>query len=129
MAQHDLLRELVVEVCLAAVAREVWGQHVQRRHLGARAPREDRGQPEVVHVLVADDQELEVLDRVAQRSERLLEFVERLGGVGPGVHERQRIVLDQVGVDATHLKRGRDREPVDPGIGGCVHEPVMSGSG
>ena len=58
MAQHDLLRELVVEVRVAAVAREVRGERVQRRHLGARAAGEDAREAEVVHVLVADDDEL-----------------------------------------------------------------------
>ncbi len=47
------------------------------------APREDRGEAEVVDVLVSDDQQVDVLDRVPARGERLFELVERLGGVGP----------------------------------------------
>ena len=64
VAQHDPLGEGVVEVGLVAVGGQVAGQRLDRRHLGAGAPGEDRGQPEVVHVLVADDEQLDVLDRV-----------------------------------------------------------------
>ena len=53
-------------------------------------------QPEVVDVLVGDDDQLEVLDRVAALGELALELVQRLARVGPGVDQRQRVVLDQV---------------------------------
>ena len=37
---------------------------------------------------------------------------------GPGVDQRQRVVLDQVGVDAPDGERGRDPQAVDPLLGG-----------
>ena len=46
------------------------------------------------------------------RSARL-ELVERLAGVRPGVDQRQRVVLDQVAVDAPDGERRRDRQAVD----------------
>ena len=95
----DPLGEGVVEVGLPPVGREVAGEGLERGHLGSRAPGQDRGQPEVVHVLVADDQQLDVLDRVAAGVELLLELVQGLGRVRPGVDQGQRRVLDQVGVD------------------------------
>ena len=62
---------------------QIGGQQVERRDLGAGAAGEDLEQPQVVHVLVGDDDQLEVLDRVAERRKCLLELVERLAGVGP----------------------------------------------
>ena len=67
----------------------------------------------MVHVLVGDDEQLDVLDRVPARGERLLELVQRLGRVGTRVDQRQRRVLDQVGVDPPDHERRRDREAVD----------------
>ena len=67
----------------------------------------------MVDVLVGEHQQLQVLDRVPARGERLFELVERLGGVGPGVDQRERVVLDQVGVDAADRKGSGDRETVD----------------
>ena len=37
---------------------------------------------------------------------------------GPGVHQRQRLVLDQVDVHPADGERGGNREPVDAGGGG-----------
>ena len=91
---------------------------VERRDLRARAAGEDRHEPEVVHVLVGDDDELEVLDAVAVRGERALERVERRAGVRPAVEQRQRVVLDEVRVDEPDLKRRRDLQPVDARVGG-----------
>jgi len=105
VAEHQLLGEAVFEVRLLAVAREERGERRQRRDLRAGAAREDRGEPEMVHVLVADHQQLDVLDRVAARGERLLELVERLRGVGTRVDQRQGRVLDQIGVDASQSER------------------------
>ncbi len=68
-------------VSLRRKSRSYGASAVERRHLGARAPGEDRGQAEVVHVLVGDDQQLDVLDRVPVGGERLLELVQRLGRV------------------------------------------------
>ena len=69
-------------------------------------------------MLVGDDDELEVLDAVPARGERELERVERRARVRPGVEQRQRVVLDEVRVDLADLKRRRDRQAVDAGVGG-----------
>ena len=71
----------------------------------------------MVHVLVGDDQQLDVLDRVAARGERLLELVQRLGRVGAGVDSVSGRILDQVGVDAPDHERRGDRQAVDPRLG------------
>jgi hypothetical protein len=118
VAQHQLLGEAVFEVGLLAVAREERRERVERRDLRAGAAREDRGQAEVVHVLVGDHEQLDVLDRVPVRGQRLLELVQRLGRVRARVDERQRRVLDQVGVDAPDHERRGDRQAVDARVGG-----------
>ncbi len=100
---------------------------LQGRHLRAGAPREDRGEADVVDVLVGDHQQLQVLDRVPARGERLFELVERLGGVGPGVDQRERVVLDQVGVDAAHREGRGDREAVDALRRGALQRGCLIG--
>ena len=77
------LGEAVVELGRLAEARQVGRELIERRHLRARAPREDRREAEVVDVLVGDDQQLEVLDRVPARGKRLFELVQRLAELGP----------------------------------------------
>ncbi len=62
--------------------------------------------------------ELDVLERVAEAGDPALELVERGAGVGARVHERQRLVLDQVDVHAPDRERGRDGEAVDARLGG-----------
>ena len=47
-----------------------------------------------------------------------VQLVERGAGVGPGVHQRQRLVLDQVDVHPADGERGRDRESVHARLGG-----------
>ena len=113
-----MLGEQVVELGLLAEAGEKRREAVERDDLGARASRKDARQAEVVDVLMGDDQQLDVLDRVTAGGKRLLELVQRLGRVRSGVDERQRGVLDQVGVHAPDLKWRRDRQAMDPGRGG-----------
>src|SRR5829696_8696229 len=64
---------------------------------------------------MGDDDQLEVVDRVATLAEPALQLVERLAGVGPGVDQGQRLVLEQVAVDPADGKGRGDREAVDPG--------------
>ena len=116
VAAHQRVGELVVELGVVGVALDVGREHVEGGDLGAGAAREHVEQPEVVDVLVGDDEQLEVLDRVPARGERPLELVQRLGRVGARVDERQRVVLDQVRVDAADRERRRDGEAVDPGV-------------
>ncbi|HEV2785959.1 MAG TPA: hypothetical protein VGV67_06200 [Solirubrobacteraceae bacterium] len=73
----------------------------------------------MVDVLVGDDDQLEVLDAPAVRGERALERVECRTGVRAAVEKRQRVVLDEVRVDAADLERSRDRQAVDCGVGGA----------
>ena len=54
--------------------------------------------------------------------ERALELVERLAGVRARVDERQRVVLDQVAVDAPDRERRRDRDAVDR----AAHERISA---
>ena len=89
--------------------------NVERRDLGAGVLDDDLDQAEVVDVLVGDDHQLEVVDRVAALLELALQLVQRLARVGPGVDQGQRLVLDQVAVDPPDRERGRDAQAVDAG--------------
>ena len=117
--EHHPLGEAVVELGRLAVVAQVGSERRERRDLGAGAPREDRGQAEVVDVLVGDHQQLDVLDRVSARGERLFELVQRLARVRPRVDERERRVLDQVGVDAPDHERRGNRQAMDALLGGA----------
>ena len=68
------------------------------------------------------DQQLDVLDRVPARGERLFELVQRLAGVRARVDQRQRGVLDQVGVDAADHERRGYRQAVDALLGGLLEQ-------
>ena len=70
----------------------------------------------MIHVLVGENDQLEVLHPVPVRGERAFQLVERLARVGPGVDQRQRLVLDQVAVDPADKERRGDGEPADPGL-------------
>jgi hypothetical protein len=113
VAAHELLGEAVVGLHAPAVLGQPRRERVDGGHLGARAAREDLDEPDVVHVLVGQHDELEVLDAAAVRGQRPLELVERLAAVGPRVDQRQRVVLDEVDVDPSDRERGRDGKRVD----------------
>ncbi len=114
VAQHDAPGEAVVELGLRAEVAQPAIEALQGGHLCPRASREDRGEAEVVDVLMGDDQELEVLDRVPARGEGPFELVQRLRRVGPRVDQREGLVLDQVRVDAPHREGRGYRKAVDP---------------
>ena len=118
VAAHDRLRELVVRRGAGGEVLEVRPERAERRDLGAGAPGQDLEQADVIHVLVGEHDQLEVLDRMAVLGERALELVQRLSRVRAGVDQRQRPVLDQVAVDAPHQERGRHRQSVDAGACG-----------
>ena len=81
VAEHQPGRERVVALDVLAEVLDERDGDVDRRDLGARALGDDLDQAEVVDVLVGDDDELDVLDRVAEVGELALELVERLAGV------------------------------------------------
>ena len=58
-------RELVLELGVLVEGGEPLGGDADRRHLGAGVLDQDLDQAEVVDVLVGDDDQLEVVDRVA----------------------------------------------------------------
>ncbi len=120
VAQHQLDRELVLALGFLAEAGQPPGGEAERRHLGAGVLDDDLDQAEVVDVLVGDDDQLEVVDRVAAGAELALQLVERLAGVGPGVDQGQRLVLEQVAVDPPDREGGGDAEAVDPGQRGLL---------
>ncbi len=115
VAQHQLDREAVVGLGVLVEVGEPLGGGAERRHLGAGVLGDDLDQAEVVDVLVGDDDQLEVVDRVAARGQLGAELVQRLARVGAGVDQGQRLVLDQVAVDPPDRERGRDLQPVDAG--------------
>ena len=69
-------------------------------------------------MLVGDDDQLKVLDAPAVLRKPALQGVERGAHVRPAVEQRQRVVLDQVGVDGADLKRGGNGYAVDARFGG-----------
>ncbi len=111
---------------MSLIVPQVGREPVQRRDLGARAPREDRGQAEVVDVLVGDHQQLDVLDRMPPCGQGLFELVQRLARVGPRVDQRQRVILDQIRVDAPDLKRRRYRQAMDARLGGPREQLLLA---
>jgi hypothetical protein len=86
---------------------------MERGDLGAGTASDDLQQPEVVHVLMGDHDQLELLDRVAKLRQSLLQLVERFARVRAGVDQRERLVLDQVAVDAADQERGGNRKLVN----------------
>ena len=62
VAQHQRLRELVVVVGVDVEVLDHRGEQVERADLGAGAVGDDPDEPEVVGVLVGDDDPLEVLE-------------------------------------------------------------------
>ena len=64
VAQHQRLGELVVAVGVHVEVLDDGHEHVERADLGAGALGDDPDQPEMVGVLVGDDDPLEVLDPV-----------------------------------------------------------------
>ncbi len=67
MAPHQRGGLLVVALGVRAEVLDERREQVEGRHLRARALGDDVDEPEVVDVLVRDDQELEVLDRMPER--------------------------------------------------------------
>src|SRR5262245_52048038 len=64
---------------------------------------------------MGDDQQFEVLDRMAPGRQLRLQLVERLARVGAGVDQGQRLVLEQIAVDPPDGERGRDGEAMNAG--------------
>jgi hypothetical protein len=129
VAQHDLAGEIVVRLSLARELLDERHGNVDRRHLGSRARRHERDQPEVVDVLVGDDHELDVLERVPKPLDPTLELVEGGAGVRPRIDQRERRILDQVDVHPSDGKGRGDGEAVDPGRHGWGERVVAGGRG
>src|SRR6187200_3410608 len=66
---------------------------------------------------MGDDHQLDLFDPVAERLDLALQLVQRLAGVGARVHQREGLILEQVGVDSTHLEWGGYPHHADPGAG------------
>ena len=74
----------------------------------------------MINVLVGEDHQLDVVDRVAVLDQLLLQLVEGLARVGAAVDQRERLVLDQIAVDPSHLKWGGYAQAVDSRLAGAV---------
>ena len=114
VALHQLDGVGVVGLGLLAVALDERLRHLAGSDLGTRSAADDVDEAEVVDVLMGEDHELEVGDRVAQGGQPALELVEGGAGVGTRVDEGQRLVLDQVDVDPPDRERRGEGEAVDP---------------
>ena len=113
VAQHQRLREPVVLVAVLLEVLDDRDEQVERAYLGLGALGDDPDQPEVVGVLVGDDDPLEVLEPAAELLEAVFERDERLRRVRADVDERQRVVLDQEAVDSPDAERRGDGELVN----------------
>jgi hypothetical protein len=85
VADHQLAGELILALGIGVVALQERRDDIDRSHLGPRARSDDVDEAEVVDVLVGDDNEVEVVDGMPEVAELVLELVERLARVGPGV--------------------------------------------
>ena len=116
----DLLRssidlgEGVVGVRLLGEALHERHRDVDRRDLGAGMGRHQRHQPEMVDVLVGEDDQPDVLERVPEAVDPPGELVERGAGVGSGIHEREGVIVDQIYVHPAYRERRRNRQAVHP---------------
>ena len=119
VAQHQRGCELVIELDVVAEVLDEGNDDVDRRHPGPRARGDDLDQPEVIDVLVGQNDKLDLLQRAPERRQLADELVQRLARVRPGVDQGQRLVFDQVAVDSPDCERSRDPQPVDPGLGGA----------
>jgi hypothetical protein len=124
VAKHQLDCELVLALGVLAEIGKPLGGKAERRDLGAGMLDDDLDQTEVVDVLVGEDDEFEVVDRVAALRELALQLVERLARVRPGVDQGQRLVLEQVAVDPSDGEWGGDAEAVDAGQRGLLQRLV-----
>ena len=126
VAEHHVPGEIVLGLGLDGEVLDELHRGVDRGDLGAGVRRHERHEPEMVDVLVGEQHELDVLERVAQIRDSALEHVERGAGVGAGIDQRERVVLDQVDVHAPDREGRGDREPVDAGGGrgrvGVAHD-------
>jgi hypothetical protein len=116
VAAHEGCRLLVVALGVVAEVLDERHQEVEGGDLGAGALGDDVDQPEMIDVLVGDDHELEIVDPVPERFQLPLELVERLPRVGAGVQQRQRLALQQIGVDSPDPEWGRDPQHPDAGV-------------
>ena len=71
---------------------------------------------------MGDDDQLEILDRVTQCAQGLLERVQRLARVGAGVDQSQRPILDQITVDPADEEGRGKGEAVDAGGSGAAKQ-------
>ena len=86
----------------------------------ARAFADRGGEPDVVGVLVGEDQQLDVLDPEAVRREPCLERGERLRRVRTGVDERERVAPEEPAVDGADGERRREDERLHRQAGGAT---------
>src|SRR5688500_592033 len=67
---------------------------------------------------MGQDDQLEILEPVAQPGDAALQLVERGARVRTGVYERERLVRERVDVDSPDREGRGDRQAMDPGRGG-----------
>ena len=83
VAQHQLDREVVLALGVLVEVGERSAGDADRRHLGAGVLDDDLDQAEVVDVLVGDDDQLDVVDRVAALAELRCSSSSALPEFGP----------------------------------------------
>ena len=96
VARHDALGEASSASMRLRRSRASHGASASSAATSApERPREDLDQPDVVDVLVGEDDQLEVLDAPAVLGQRALQLVSALPEFGPVSTQRQRVVLDR----------------------------------
>ena len=99
---------------------DVLREQLVPRDPAAGAPVDRGGEPDVIGVLMGEDQELDVLDPEAVAREPRLERGKRLRCVGPGVDERERVAPEEPAVDGTDGERRREDDRLHRQAGGAT---------
>ena len=88
VAEHERRGETVIGLDVLPEVLHEPDDHVDRGDVGAGAVGDYLDQAEVVDVLVGEDHQVEIGDRVPQIRELVLELVERVAGIRTGVDQR-----------------------------------------
>ena len=115
VARHHALCEGVLACHPLGVVLKTRPQTRDGGNLGSGGAGQHAGEADVVHVLVGEDDSLDLFDLPAQRAKPFAERLECQSRVGTGIDESQGVVFDQVEVDRADQERGWDRDAVNAG--------------
>ena len=112
---HHLGLVGVLQLHLPGEVGEKAAQELVRDDRGTAPLAHRVGEPDVVVVLVGEDDLLDVLHPEAAGSQRGVELDDRFRPVRTGVDECQRVALEEITVDGPHRERHRQGDGADRG--------------